>query len=39
MALEYSDRAYVFKIGEIFLEDTAENLLKNDEIRKSFLGE
>ena len=39
MALEHSDRAYVFKIGEIFLEDTAKILLKNDEIRKSFLGE
>lgn len=39
MALEYSNRAYVFQIGEIFLEDTGENLLKNDEIRKLFLGE
>lgn len=39
MALEYADRGYVFKIGEILLEDTRENLLKNDEIRKSFLGE
>jgi len=39
MALEYADRAYVFRIGEIFLEDTGQNLLKNDEIKKSFLGE
>lgn len=39
MALEYADRAYVFRIGEIFLEDSAENLLRNDEIKKSFLGE
>lgn len=39
MALEYADRAYVFKIGEIFLEDTGENLLRNDRIKKSFLGE
>lgn len=39
MALEYADRAYVFKIGEIFLEDTGKNLLGNDEIKKSFLGE
>lgn len=38
MALEYADRAYVFKIGEIFLEDTGENLLKNDKIKRSFLG-
>lgn len=39
MALEYADRAYVFRIGEIFLEDTGKNLLKNDKVRKSFLGE
>jgi branched-chain amino acid transport system ATP-binding protein len=39
MALEYANRAYVFKIGEIFLEDTGENLLKNDEVKKSFLGD
>jgi branched-chain amino acid transport system ATP-binding protein len=39
MALEYADRAYVFKIGEILLEDTGKNLLKNDKVRKSFLGE
>lgn len=39
MALEYANRAYVFKIGEILLEDTGQNLLKNDAIRKSFLGE
>lgn len=37
-ALEYADRGYVFKIGEIALEDTGKNLLKNDAIRKSFLG-
>ncbi len=39
MALEYCHRGYVFKIGEIFLEDTGENLLKNENVRKSFLGE
>lgn len=39
MALEYANRAYVFKIGEIFLEDKGENLLKNDEVKRSFLGE
>lgn len=39
MALEYANRGYVFKIGEIFLEDTGKNLLKNDKVRKSFLGE
>lgn len=39
MALEYSDRAYVFKIGEIALEGTGKELLQNDEVRKTFLGE
>lgn len=39
MALEYADRAYVFKIGEIAFEDTGKNLLQNDEVRKTFLGE
>ena len=39
MALEYADRGYVFKIGEIFLENKGENLLNNDDVRKSFLGE
>lgn len=39
MALEYADIGYVFKIGEIFLEDTGENLLNNDDIKKSFFGE
>lgn len=39
MALEYAHRGYVFKIGEIFLEDTGENLLNNENVRKSFLGE
>lgn len=38
-ALEYSDRGYVFKIGEIAMEDTAKSLLENDEVRKTFLGE
>jgi branched-chain amino acid transport system ATP-binding protein len=39
MALEYADRGYVFKIGKIAFEGKGENLLNNDEIRKSFLGE
>ena len=38
-ALEYANRGYVFSIAEIALEDTGENLLDNDEVRKSFLGE
>ena len=39
MALEYADRCYVFEIGKIAFEDKAKNLLENDEVRKSFLGE
>ena len=39
MALEYADRGYVFEIGKIAFEDKAKNLLENDKVRKSFLGE
>ncbi len=39
MALEYSDRGYVFEIGKIAFQDKAKNLLENDEVRRSFLGE
>ena len=38
-ALEYCHRGYVFSIGQIFLEDKAENLLKNEKIRETFLEE
>lgn len=38
MALEISHRGYVFKNGNIFLEDTGSNLLKNDQVEKLFLG-
>lgn len=39
MALEYSDRAYIFKIGEIAFTDTGKNLLEDEDIKRSFLGE
>ena len=39
MALEYAHRVYVFKIGEIFLEGEGKKLLKNEIIKRSFLGE
>jgi len=39
MALEYANRGYVFQIGEIVLEDKGKNLLINDKVKKSFLGE
>jgi branched-chain amino acid transport system ATP-binding protein len=38
MALEISHGGYVFKIGEIALEGEGRNLLKNEEVRKAFLG-
>ncbi len=37
-ALEYANRAYVFKIGGIAFEGTGENLLKSKAIEKAFLG-
>lgn len=38
MALEICHRGYVFKNGNIFLEDTGRNLLENEEVEKVFLG-
>ena len=38
MALEIADYGYVLEIGRIVLEDTAENLRNNDEVRKAYLG-
>jgi len=38
MALEIAHRGYVFKIGQIFMEDSGKNLLANKEIEKVFLG-
>lgn len=38
MALEVAHRGYVFKIGEIFMEDTGKNLLKSEEVKKTFMG-
>jgi branched-chain amino acid transport system ATP-binding protein len=38
MALEIAHRGYVFKIGSIFLEDTGENLLQSEEVKRAFLG-
>ena len=38
MALEIAHRGYLFKIGQIFLEDTGKNLLEREEVKKAFLG-
>ena len=37
-ALEVADRGYVLETGNIVGADTAENLLQNDLIRKSYMG-
>jgi len=37
-ALNIAHRAYVFRIGEIVLQDKAKSLLHNEEIKKTFLG-
>jgi branched-chain amino acid transport system ATP-binding protein len=39
MALNAADRGYVIESGSIVLEDSARNLLGNDEVRKAYLGE
>lgn len=38
MALENAHRGYVFNLGKIFLEGDTQDLLMNEEIKKSFLG-
>ena len=38
MALQYSDRAYVFEIGKIAIEGPSKDLLENKKVRDSFLG-
>lgn len=39
MALNIADRGYVMETGKITITDTGKNLLNNDEVRKSYLGE
>jgi branched-chain amino acid transport system ATP-binding protein len=38
MALKISHRAYVLETGKIVMQDSAANLLNNDEVRKAYLG-
>ena len=37
-ALKIADRAYVMENCKIVMEDKAENLLKDDSVRKAYLG-
>jgi branched-chain amino acid transport system ATP-binding protein len=39
MALAIANRGYVIQTGEIVLTDTGEALLKNEAVRKAYLGE
>jgi branched-chain amino acid transport system ATP-binding protein len=39
MALSIADRGYVLQTGSIVLADTAENLLRNPQMREAYLGE
>ncbi len=39
MALSVADRGYVLQNGKIVVDDTAENLLASDSIRKAYLGQ
>jgi branched-chain amino acid transport system ATP-binding protein len=39
VALQQADRGYVLESGEIVLQDDAKKLLKNDDVRKAYLGE
>jgi len=38
MALKVANRGYVMENGIISLSDTAQNLMKNEEVRKAYLG-
>ena len=38
MALSIADRGYVLQTGRVVLNDTAQNLLHNEQLRKAYLG-
>jgi branched-chain amino acid transport system ATP-binding protein len=39
LALQIAHRGYVIETGKIVLEDTGQNLLKSEQVRKAYLGE
>ena len=39
MALQVASRGYVIQTGVVMLSDTAENLQKNEMVRKAYMGE
>jgi len=38
VALRVADRGYVMQTGNVIIEDTCENLLKNQQVRNLYLG-
>ena len=38
MALSIADRGYVVQTGRVVLDDTAENLRQNEQLKKAYLG-
>ncbi len=38
MALKFAHRGYVLETGKIILEDTAESLIQNPDVKKAYLG-
>ena len=38
LALHLADRGYVMENGQIVLEDSSENLLSNEDVKKAYLG-
>jgi branched-chain amino acid transport system ATP-binding protein len=38
LALHLADRGYVMETGQIVLEDSSENLLSNEDVKKAYLG-
>jgi branched-chain amino acid transport system ATP-binding protein len=39
VALKVAHRAYVLDVGRVVMSDSGANLLKNPEVRKTYLGE
>jgi len=39
IALQVATRGYVLQTGVVVLSDTAENLRRNEMVRKAYLGE
>lgn len=38
IALSTAHRGNVLQVGEVVMEDSCENLLKNDDVKKTYLG-